>query len=87
MQGLNSQSIFQIQSKILSAYQRFLIMKKDFQKSFINILRAYGLDQEREINIRVVESSRSKTKVLAYQLKQGGHIRIAKEELQELEED
>jgi hypothetical protein len=59
--------------------------EKDSLKSFINILRAYGLDQQRESNIGVVENSRSKAKVLSYQLEQGGHLRIAKEELQELE--
>ncbi len=56
-------------------------------KSFINILRTYGLDQQRESNIRVVESSRLETEVLAYQLEQGGHLKVAKEKLQELEVD
>jgi len=48
-------------------------------------LKAYGLDQRKESNIGVVKSSRSKTKVLAYQPEQGRHLRIAKEKLQELE--
>jgi len=52
-----------------------------------NILKAYGLDQQRESNIGVLESFRSKTKFLACQKKQGGHLKIAKEELQELEVD
>jgi hypothetical protein len=43
----------------------------DSLKSFINIFKAYGLDQQRENNIGVVENSRSKTEVLAYQLEQG----------------
>jgi hypothetical protein len=50
-------------------------------KSFINILRAYGLDQQQESNIRVVKSSRSKTKILTYQPKQGGHFKVVKKEL------
>jgi hypothetical protein len=37
-------------------------------KSFINILKAYGLDQQREKNIGVIESFKLETKVLAYQL-------------------
>jgi hypothetical protein len=61
--------------------------EKDSLKSFINILKAYGLDQQRENNIGVVESFKLETKVLAYQLEQGGHIRVAKKELQELEVD
>ncbi len=52
-----------------------------------NILKAYGLDQQRESNIVVVENFRSKTKFLAYQQEQGGHLRVAKEQLQELEVD
>jgi hypothetical protein len=48
--------------------------KRDNLKSFINILKACGLDWQGE-------SSRSKIKVLAYQPKQGGHLRVAKEEL------
>jgi hypothetical protein len=43
-------------------------------------LRAYGLDQQGE-------SFRLETKILTYQPKQGGHLRVAKEELQELEVD
>jgi len=39
------------------------------------------------INIVVVENFRSKTKFLAYQQEQGGHLRVAKEQLQELEVD
>jgi hypothetical protein len=50
-------------------------------KYFINILKAYGLDQQRESNRGVVETSRLETKVLTYQPEQGGHFRIAKEEL------
>jgi hypothetical protein len=56
-------------------------------KSFINILKAYGLDQQKESNIRVIKSFRLKTKVLACQPKQGRHLRVAKEKLQELKVD
>ncbi len=56
-------------------------------KSFIDILKTYGLDQQRESNMRVVENSRLETKVLTYQPEQGGHLRVAKEKLQELEVD
>ncbi len=40
--------------------------EKDSLKSFINILKAYGLYQQGE-------SSRLETKVIAYQPKQGRH--------------
>jgi hypothetical protein len=50
-------------------------------KSFINILKAYELNQQRESNIKVVKSFKLETKALAYHPKQGGHLRIAKEEL------
>jgi hypothetical protein len=59
----------------------------DSQGKFFNVselpncLKAYGLDQQRENNIGIVKSSRSKIKLLAYQLEQGGHLRITKEEL------
>jgi hypothetical protein len=43
-------------------------------------LKAYGLDQQRK-------SFRLQIEVLAYQPKQGGHLRVAKKELQELEVD
>jgi prephenate dehydratase len=43
-------------------------------------LRTYGLDQQGE-NFKL------KTEILAYQPKQGGHLRVAKEELQELKVD
>jgi len=61
--------------------------KKDSLKSFINILRTYGMDWQRESNIGVVKNSRSKIEILAYQPKQGRHLRVAKEELQKLEVD
>jgi hypothetical protein len=32
-----------------------------------------------------VENSKLETKVLAYQLEQGGHLKVTKEELQKLE--
>ncbi len=61
--------------------------ERDSLNSFINILRVYGLDQQKEGKIGVVQSFRSKIEVLTYQPKQGGHLKIAKEELQELEVD
>jgi hypothetical protein len=61
--------------------------EKDSLKSFINILKAYGFDHQKESNIGIIKSFKSKIKVLTYQLEQGGHLKIAKEELQELEVD
>jgi hypothetical protein len=51
--------------------------ERESLKSFINILKTYGLDQQRESNIGVVENFRLKTKFLAY-------LRVTKKELQEL---
>ncbi len=61
--------------------------ERDSLNSFINILRVYGLDQQKESKIGVVQSFRSEIEVLTYQPKQGGHLKIAKKELQELEVD
>jgi len=44
-------------------------------------LKAYELNQQRESNIKVVKSFKLETKAIAYHPKQGGHLRIAKEEL------
>jgi hypothetical protein len=41
--------------------------ERDSLKSFINILRAYGLDQQKENNIRIVNSFRLEIEILAYQ--------------------
>jgi hypothetical protein len=41
--------------------------ERDSLNSFINILKAYGLDQQGK-------SSKSEIEVLAYQPKQGGHL-------------
>jgi hypothetical protein len=41
--------------------------ERDSLKSFINILRAYGLDQQKESNIRIVNSFRLEIEILAYQ--------------------
>jgi hypothetical protein len=49
---------------------KFPNWERDNLKSFIKILRAYGLNWQRESNIGVVESYRLETKVLAYQLEQ-----------------
>jgi len=73
--------IFQIHKKNYFNMSELPNCERDSLKSFINILRAYGLDQQWENNIKVVESSISKTEVLAYQPKQGGHLKVAKEEL------
>jgi hypothetical protein len=40
---------------------KFLDFERDSLKSFINILRAYELDQQKESNIGVVESFRLET--------------------------
>jgi hypothetical protein len=48
-----------------------------FHQHFENI----WLDQQKENNIRVVESSKLEIEVLTYQPKQGGHLRVTKEEL------
>jgi hypothetical protein len=61
--------------------------ERDSLKSFINILRAYRLNQQRESNIGVIKSFRLETKNLAYQPEQGGHFKVAKKELQKLEVD
>ncbi len=49
--------------------------ERDSLKPFINILRTYGLDQQWESNIGVVENSRLEIEVLAHQLEQGGPLR------------
>jgi hypothetical protein len=41
--------------------------EKDSLKPFINILRAYELDQQRENNVGVVKSFKSKIEILTYQ--------------------
>jgi hypothetical protein len=58
--------------------------ERDSLKSFINILRSCGLDQQKPSNTGIAKSVRSETQVLAYQPKQGGHFIIAKEKLQAL---
>ncbi len=80
VQGLDSQSMFQIHKQNSFSMWELPNYKKDSLKSFINILKAYGLDQQRK-------SFRLQIEVLAYQPKQGGHLRVAKKELQELEVD
>jgi hypothetical protein len=56
-------------------------------KSFINILRAYKLDQQRSSNIERVENCRSKTQVVVIgQKEQKGHLRVAKEEPQKVDQ-
>jgi len=58
--------------------------EKDSIRSSINILKAYELNQQRESNIGVVKSFKLE-EALAYHPKKRGHLRVAKEELQELE--
>jgi hypothetical protein len=60
--------------------------EKDSLKSFINILKASGLNQQRPNNIGVVESCRSKTQVLTYQQEYKRHFRVSKEEPQEIDQ-
>jgi hypothetical protein len=56
-------------------------------KSFINILKANRLDQQKSNNIERVENCRSKTQVvLIDQEEQKGHLRIAKEEPQKVDQ-
>ncbi len=53
--------------------------EKDNLKYFINILKAYGLNQQRLSKIERIEICRSKTQVvLVDQQEQGGHFRVAK---------
>jgi hypothetical protein len=49
---------FKFTRKILLACQSFQIVREISPKSFINILIAYGLDQQKESNIGVVKNSR-----------------------------
>jgi hypothetical protein len=66
VQGLDSQSIFQIHKQIFFNMLELPNCEKVSLKSFINILKAYGLYQQGE-------SYRLETKVVAYQAKQGRH--------------
>jgi hypothetical protein len=52
---------FQIQKQNSFSMSQLPNCEKDYLKSFINILKAYGLDQQKESNIGVVESSRLET--------------------------
>jgi hypothetical protein len=54
-------SIFQIHKQNSFSILELPSCEKDSLKSFINILKAYGLDQQRPSNIGVVESCKSKT--------------------------
>jgi hypothetical protein len=87
VQGSIHNPIFQIHKQKNFSMSELSNCERNSLKSFINILKAYGLDQQRESNIVVVESFRLKTKFLAYQLEQGGHLKVTKEKLQELEVD
>jgi len=80
VQGLDSQSILQIHKQNSFNMSELQNCEGDSLKYFVNILKAYGLDQQGE-------SSRLETENLTYQPKQGGHLRVAKEELQELHVD
>jgi len=60
--------------------------EKDNLKSFTNILKAYGLDQQRPSNIGVVKSCRLKTQVLTYQQEYKRHLKVSKEEPHEIDQ-
>jgi hypothetical protein len=56
-------------------------------KSFINILKTYRVDQQRSSNIEIIKNCTSKTQVvLVDQEEQNGHLRIAKEEPQKVDQ-
>jgi len=80
VQGLDSQSIFQIHKQNFFNMSKLPNCERDSLKSFINIFRTYEFDHLKESNIGLVEGFRSKIKILAYQLKQGGYLRIVKKE-------
>ncbi len=66
VQGLDSQSIFQIHKQNFFNMSKLPNCERDSLKSFINIFRTYEFDHLKESNIGVVEGFRSKIKVLAY---------------------
>ncbi len=57
------------------------------RKSFIKILKAYGLNQYKPNNIKRIKSSTSKTQVLVNQQKQTLQLKVTKEEYQELNQE
>jgi hypothetical protein len=59
VQGLDHNPIFQIHKKFYFSMLELPNCERDSLKSFINILRAYGQDQQRENNVGIVESSKS----------------------------
>ncbi len=73
--------IFQIHKQNSFSMLELPNCERDSLKFFINVLKAYGLDQQRESNIRIVKSYKSKIDFLAYQREQGGHLKVAKEDL------
>jgi UDP-3-O-acyl-N-acetylglucosamine deacetylase len=63
------------------------ICEKTSLKSFIKVLRTYGLDQQRPSNIKRLKNSRLKTQVLVDQQEQTLELRITKEEPLELDHE
>ncbi len=80
-------NIFQIEKQTSFNLLKVPNYEKNSLKFFINILKTYGLNQQRANNIKgIVESCRSKTQVLTYQQEQKGQLRIAKEKPQEIDQ-
>jgi hypothetical protein len=65
----------------------FPICEKASLKSFIKVLRTYGLNQQRPSNIEGLDNSRWKTWVLVDQQEQTLQLRISKEEPLELDHE
>ncbi len=63
---------------------KFPSCEKDNLKFFINILKAYELNQQRLGNIKIVENQIKTQVVLVDQQEQGGHFRVAKKEPQKV---
>jgi hypothetical protein len=78
--NLETQLIFfKFTSKFFSGCQSFQLVRDSF-KSFTNMLKAYGLDQQRLSQIKI-ENCKSETQIiLTNQQEQGGHLRITKKQ-------
>jgi hypothetical protein len=59
---------------------KLLICEKRSFKSFIKVLKAYGLHQQRPSNTKGLQNSRLKTQVLVVQQEQTLQLTIVKEE-------
>jgi len=60
---------------------KLLICEKMNFKSFIKVLNAYGIHQQRPINTKGLKNSRLKKKILVDQQEQNLQLTIIKEEL------